>query len=104
MDQAELRITDSPPASRYEAAIGGTLVGVVEYRRLGGRLVLVHTEVMAEFGGRGIGAALARHILDEARAAGTRVTVKCPFIRAWLERHPDYQAITTPDAGPGGQG
>ena len=90
-------ITDHAEARRYEAHLGGELAGFLEYRLAGRRRILIHTEVLEAFGGRGIGAALARHVLDEAMAAGARVTAKCPFIRSWLERHPEYAAIVTPE-------
>jgi predicted GNAT family acetyltransferase len=93
----DLTITDDADARRYEAHLGDELAGFLEYRMAGTRRILIHTEVFAAFGGRGVGAALARQALDEARAAGTRVTVKCPFIRSWLERHPEYASIVTPD-------
>ena len=94
-----LTITDNLAARRYEPHFDGELVGFLEYRPAGTRRILIHTEVLEVFAGRGVGAALARHAFDSARAAGTRVTVKCPFVRSWLGRHPEYAAVATPDAG-----
>lgn len=96
MDQPEILVMDQPTAMRYEAHVGTELAGFVEYRLLGGRRVLLHTEVLPAFAGRGIGAAMARHVLDAAIASGVRVTVKCPFIRTYVERHPQYAAIAAP--------
>ncbi len=100
MDEAGLTITDHESALRYEAYLGDDLAGFVEYRIAGTRRILLHTEVPLAFGGRGIGAAMARHILEEARATGTRVTVRCPFICTWLERHPEYADVVTPGPAP----
>ncbi|MES2210433.1 MAG: GNAT family N-acetyltransferase [Chloroflexota bacterium] len=96
MDQPDLVVTDQRAAMRYEAHIGTELAGFVEYRWVGRRRVLLHTEVLPAFGGRGIGVAMARHVLEDALASELRVTVKCPFIRVYVERHPEYAAITTP--------
>jgi predicted GNAT family acetyltransferase len=96
-DAEGLTITDHLEVRRYEANLGGELAGFLEYRLAGTRRILIHTEVLPAFGGRGIGAALARHVLDEALAAHARVTVKCPFIRSWLERHEEYADIVTPE-------
>lgn len=96
----DLTIADAPDARRYEARIGEELAGFVDYRLAGTRRILLHTEVPLAFGGRGIGAALARHILDEARTGGHRVTVKCPFIQAYLARHPEYADLVTPAPAP----
>jgi predicted GNAT family acetyltransferase len=82
-------IADVPNARRYEARIGDQLAGWVDYGRVRGRLVAVHTEVPREFGGRGIGSALVRHVLADARANGFKVTPRCPLFAAHFERHPE---------------
>ncbi|MEW5991802.1 MAG: GNAT family N-acetyltransferase [Chloroflexota bacterium] len=92
-------ITDNAAARRYEARLDGELAGILEYRLAGTRRILLHTEVLEAHGGRGIGGALASHVLEAARSAGTRVTVKCPFVRSWLQRHPEYADLVTPEAG-----
>lgn len=89
----ELRIVDAPDRQRYEAVLDGRVVGYSEYRQVrGDRLILFHTEVDPAISGRGIGSHLAAGALDDAIARGLRVTVKCPFISAWLRRHPTYEA------------
>ncbi len=99
MEQVAVSIMDVPEMLRYEARTNGDLTGFVDYRWMGGRRVLLHTEVLPAFAGRGVGSALARHVLEEALASGTRVTVKCPFIRAYMQRDPAYESIAT-TAGP----
>ena len=61
----------------------------MDYGRVGKRLVALHTEVRPEFGGRGIGSALVRHVLADARANGFTVTPRCPLFAAHFERHPE---------------
>jgi uncharacterized protein len=85
----ELVIRDVPEARRYEARIGGRIVGWVDYGRVGKRLVAVHTEVRAEFAGRGIGGALVRHVIADVRAAGGTITPRCPLFARHFERHPE---------------
>jgi predicted GNAT family acetyltransferase len=82
-------ITDNVAERRYEARIEGQLAGWVEYGRVESRIVALHTEVLPEFGGRGIASALVRRVLDDARAAGQTVTPRCPFFVAHFERHPE---------------
>lgn len=96
MTEPQLTIADRPNVNRYEARLGDELAGFVEYRLVGTRRILLHTEVPPSFGGRGIGAALARHVLEEARATGIRVSVKCPFVAAYLKRHPEYSDVVAP--------
>ncbi|MBF8290984.1 MAG: hypothetical protein HW391_1952 [Chloroflexi bacterium] len=95
MIEPALAIVDCPDLSRYEALLGNTLAGFMEYRLAGARRILVHTEVLPAYEGQGIGVALVRHVLDEARASGIRVTPKCPFILAFLARHPEYGDVVS---------
>ena len=58
------------------------------------RIVLVHTEVLPDAEGMGVGSRLARGALDDARARGLKVSVICPFITAYLRRHPgEYEDL-----------
>lgn len=85
----ELAIVDNPDERRYEARIGEDLAGWVDYGRVRDRLVALHTEVLPEFGGRGIASALVRRVLDDVRAAGGSITPRCPFFVAHFQRHPE---------------
>jgi len=62
----------------------------IDYRRADGVVTFTHTEVPKELGGRGIGSALARGALDWARAERLKVVAKCPFVAAYLGKHPEY--------------
>jgi len=85
----ELEIKDAPERRRYEARAGSELVGWVDYGRVRTRLVAIHTEVPKAFGGRGIGKALVRHVIADARANGFTITPRCPLFSAHFERHPE---------------
>lgn len=79
---------------RFELPIEGDDVAVAYYQTDDeGRLVLIHTEVPSEYGGRGIGSALARGVFDTARAEGLKLVLRCPFMQIWFARHPDYRDI-----------
>jgi uncharacterized protein len=87
---ADVKVVDQPDHKRYEGSIDGTVAGIVEYEDVGGDRALMHTEVFDAFEGKGIGAALARGVLDDLRAKGVKVRPFCPFIAGWIRRHPDY--------------
>ncbi len=88
---SEVTIQDNPGLARYEASTeSGVVAGFAEYRDRDGVRVFVHTEVDDAFEGQGIGSALARGALDDVRARGMSIRVRCPFIRAFLEKHPEY--------------
>lgn len=91
--RAEPKITDSPGTRRYEAHMDGRLAGFSAYIRTPEMIAFLHTEVDPEFEGRGVGSALARQALDEARERGQSVLAACPFIAGWIAHHPDYQDL-----------
>ena len=90
---------DNPDLHRYETEIDGHVAYVV-YRRAPGVITFVHTEVPKELGGRGVGSALARQVLEAARADGLKVVAMCPFISAWMKKHPEFNdlLVDTPAA------
>ena len=90
-----IEVRDRPETDRYEATVDGVVAGVAHYRRGPGTITFTHTVVDPAVQGAGLGSRLARVALDDARAAGLRVRPHCPFIRAWIERHPDYQDLVT---------
>jgi predicted GNAT family acetyltransferase len=86
-----LTMVDNPAESRYEARTDDdTLAGLVAYTRYADRIVLVHTETCPSFEDHGVASFLARGILDELRGTDLRVVPTCPFIRAYIKRHPEY--------------
>ena len=92
----ELVIADVPANGRYEASLDGVLAGWVDYRRMGHRLVAIHTEVLPDFGGRGIGSSLVRRVIADARSAGERISPLCPLFQAHFQRHPEDQDVLAP--------
>jgi predicted GNAT family acetyltransferase len=91
-----LQVVDNQAASRFEVAAEDGVAELI-YRKNGNRLVLVHTEVPAALGGRGIGGQLVRAAVDKAVETGMTVVPLCPYARSWLERHPDQAARVTID-------
>ena len=92
----EIQVVDVPERSRYEARIGERVLGIVEYELDSSvdRIELTHTEVMPDAEGMGVGSRLARGSLEDVRARGLKLAVSCPFITAYLKRHPrDYEDL-----------
>jgi predicted GNAT family acetyltransferase len=89
-DQLALTVRDRPEEGRYEATTEGRLAGIAAYRLRPGAVAFTHTEVLPEWEGRGVGGRLARGALDDVRARGLAAIPICPFIAAWIRRHPDY--------------
>lgn len=87
-----LTIFNNKERQQFQVIIDGEIASL-EYRLTEGKIVLMHTEVPESLGGRGIGSALAEYALNYARANHLPVKVYCPFVAAYLKRHPEQQDI-----------
>jgi len=94
-DLPEIVVRDNPEKNRYEALAGPAVAAFVDYRVLRERIALVHTEVERAYTGRGVGRRLAEGVLDDIRARGLKVTPICPFMAAFIERHPAYADLVS---------
>ena len=82
-------VRDNTNRHRFEFDADGH-IAFSNYTRADGVLTILHTEVPKELEGRGIGSALVRGVLDIARANRLKVRAVCPFVKAYLDRHPEY--------------
>ncbi len=78
---------------RFEWHIDGEMAYEV-FERFPGGIAYLHTIVPKALGGRGIATRLVRHILDYAVQEGLKVRPDCPFVKAFIDRHPEYQPIS----------
>lgn len=85
-------IRDNPGSGRFELDAGAG-VAFAEYVLQDGVLEIRHTEVPQELEGQGIGSRLARGVLEIARARGLKVVPRCPFVAAYMRRHPEYEDL-----------
>jgi predicted GNAT family acetyltransferase len=84
----EPRVVDNPEKHRYELWLGDRLAGEIRYGHKDGELVLVHTEIDRDLEGQGLGNVLVQGALDDLRERGIEYRVVCPFVAAYLRRHP----------------
>ena len=90
----DLRIRFDAHRGAYVAERGDRMVGLLEaVEESDGVVLMPHTEVDDAEEGKGVGSALARRALDDVRAAGKRVRPACPFVRGWIDHHPDYEDL-----------
>jgi hypothetical protein len=83
------QVRDNTELHRFELDAGGQ-VAYSNYKREGGVITIMHTEVPPALNGRGIGSALARGLLDIVRAQGLKVIPRCPFVAGYIAKHPEY--------------
>lgn len=83
-------VRDDPDNDRYVIEVDGELTGFAEYKIKGDRHLFVHTEIFPQFEGRGLGSQLAAQALADVRSNGRVIVPYCPFIAAYIKRHPEY--------------
>jgi predicted GNAT family acetyltransferase len=86
------QVKDNPAEHRFELDVGGHLAGAY-YRREPGVITFIHTEVPPALGGQGIGSKLVRGALELVRKEGVRVVATCPFVAAYMGKHPEYNDL-----------
>src|SRR5215213_7070170 len=93
-------VADLEDEQRYQGTVDGDVAGSIEYVVKHGRLALIHTEVLPEYEGKGVGSGLVRFAIADARRRGLGVIPTCPFVRSYVESHPETHDIVI-GMGPG---
>jgi uncharacterized protein len=95
-DHKDAEVTNNTSTSRFELDLGED-TGFLTYTMQPGNVyVLTHTEVPPQYQGQGIGDRLARGALDQIREAGGRVVPVCGFVKAFIQREPEYSDLVAP--------
>lgn len=77
---------------RFATTVDGAKA-YLDYRLEDRLMVVTHTWVPDEIGGRGIASRLVQAAFEHAREAGLRVRPDCPYVAAWSKRHPESHAL-----------
>lgn len=89
-------VVDIPESRRFEIRLDGEKAGLIDYRLADGAIELVHTEIDPEHQGEGLASVLVQGALEHIRAGeGLRLVPLCPYVKKWLQRHPEYEDLTT---------
>ena len=87
-------VVNNEAGHRYEVWLGEALAGFTQYTLDDGLITFTHTQVADAYEGKGVASALIRGALDDVRAgASCRVRPLCPFVKAFIQRHQDYQDL-----------
>lgn len=93
MSASPVHVDHRPADHRFVADVAGG-EAVLIYEPLGdGTLDLEHTIVPDESRGAGVGDALVRAAVDYAHQNGVGLVPTCPYVAAWLKRHPDQRDV-----------
>lgn len=85
-------VRHTPAEQRFHLDLDGHQAELV-YRLQDDTMVIEHTGVPPDIGGRGVAGLLVRAAFDHAGAQGWRVVPACSYAAAWVARHPDYAAL-----------
>ena len=89
----EITREDSETGGRYVVVLDGHEAEMTYSRAGATRIIIDHTGVPSELGGRGVGKAMVERAVMDARAEGFKIIPLCPFAKATLEKHPDWQDV-----------
>lgn len=82
--------------SRYEIVVDG-LYAFVEYEvDEDGMVALVHTEADPGLAGKGVAAALVEKTLLQLDKDGKQVLPYCPYVFAYIKKHPEWKRMVYP--------
>lgn len=88
----EIEVQNNQPDHRFEVRVADHLA-FLTYRLSGATISLNHTEVPDALRGQGMGDRLARAALEHAREHGLEVIPNCPFVKAYIKKHPEYESL-----------
>ncbi len=89
---APVDVVHNTAESRFEVRLGDD-VAELAYQRGEQAIAFLHTGVPKAFEGQGVGGALAKAGLEYAKAEHLSVVPHCAFVKAYIERHPEYQPL-----------
>ncbi|MEX0796495.1 MAG: GNAT family N-acetyltransferase [Acidimicrobiia bacterium] len=92
-DAPNVKVRNDPENRQFAVEVDGRAAGKAEYRLRGETYLFIHTEVDPEFQGLGVANRLARSALDDVRGQGRTLVPLCPFIAAYIKRHPEYDDL-----------
>ena len=85
-------VRNNTALSRFELDVDGGMA-FADYQAAPGRITIMYAEVPTELRGRGIGSTLVRGALALVRAQGVKVASRCPFVSAYLGKHPEFNDL-----------
>lgn len=88
----DLTVENNEAKSRFEINLEDA-TALIAYKKSGNIYNLYHTEVPPQFAGRGVGNRLVKGTLEKIKAEDGKIIPSCPFVAAYLKRHPEYQEM-----------
>lgn len=90
---ADYELTNNKKQHQYEFHIDGYIPRIEYILSKNGEIHLTHTEVPVGLEGKGIGSQLVEKTLADIKERGLQVVPLCPFVVAYIQRHPEWKQI-----------
>ncbi|GAA1594456.1 MULTISPECIES: GNAT family N-acetyltransferase [Kribbella] len=92
MTDQRFEVQNRPGESRYVLidTESGEVIGEEDYVDVENQRVLFHTGVSDAYSGQGLASQLVRAAVDDVIANGYAIVPVCPYVAAWLPKHPEY--------------
>lgn len=87
-----MEVINNEKRKQFEVDLDGHKAELV-YRFRRKTMFFMHTFVPEEIGGRGVASKLASTALNYAKDKGYKIAVLCPFVGAYVKRHPEWYAL-----------
>ena len=85
-------VRNNTAENRFELDVNGH-TALAFYGMEPGVIIFLHTEVPQQLSGGGVGSRLVRGALEEVRALRLKVVPKCPFVAAYMGKHPEFSDL-----------
>jgi len=87
-EEEQITVRHAPERNRFEVELGNEF-GVLTYEIDGPAITFLRTFVPEAHRNKGVGALLVREGVDYARRNELEIDPRCPFVEAWMRRHPE---------------
>ena len=87
---SDIKLERQGPRGRYSATIGNGAPAELTFSETDGHMVIDHTYVPPQYRGRGVALKLVVRAIEDARAAGQKITPLCSYVAAEFRSHPEW--------------
>lgn len=89
----QVQVARNPAENRFETWIEGEL-SKLDYMEDKDTVLMMHVGVHPEHRGQGVAGKLTQVALEYAREKSLRVIPMCSYVRAYINRHPEFVPLT----------
>ncbi|MAN45289.1 MAG: N-acetyltransferase [Alphaproteobacteria bacterium] len=93
MTDINIKREEGETGGRYVTIVNGHEAEMTWSKAGTSRIIIDHTGVPKELGGLGVGTALVKRAVEDARRDGIKIIPLCPFAKAQIEKHTEWQDV-----------